>query len=314
MESQRWQPGWNRSAAPKPSGRKRALPRRCVVALRLALRRLAAWAWGDRAILSTSVSAAQRHGPMSGIGPAEDLQKLGIDVKKLNSIDEIIKIEPNCNPIYKQALFIKDTSLGDPEEVSKKLIEILKNRNIEILYNHKVIKIFPQNGKLIVNNDTFKFDIIINAAGLRADEIAKKSSLKTNYSSLPFKGKYWRVNFNNTKHMPKTLLYPIPNLEYPFLGIHTVCGKTGTVQNPHGKDHSVFIAFAPVEKPKIAIAVFIENSGFGGTWAAPTASLMIEKYLKGKVKRTWLENRMLNGSLISEYVKPFSGEQFDINE
>lgn len=154
-------------------------------------------------------------------------KKLGINVKKLNSIDEIIKIEPNCNPIYKQALFIKDTSLGDPEEVSKKLIEILKNRNIEILYNHKIMKIFPQEGKLIVNNDTFKFDIIINAAGLRADEIAKKSSLKTNYSSLPFKGKYWRVNFNNTKHMPKTLLYPIPNLEYPFLGIHTVYDKKG---------------------------------------------------------------------------------------
>ena len=146
-------------------------------------------------------------------------KKVGIDVRKLNSIDEINKIEPNCNPIYDQALFIKDTSLGDPEEVSKKLIEILKKRDIKILYNHKIMKIFPQDGKLIVNNDTFKFDIIINAAGLRADEIAKNSSLKTNYSSLPFKGKYWRVNFKNAKHAPKTLLYPVPNLEYPFFVI-----------------------------------------------------------------------------------------------
>lgn len=62
-----------------------------------------------------------------------------------------------------------------------------------------------------------------------------------------------------------------------------VCGKTGTVQNPHGEDHSVFFAFAPMENPKIAIAVFVENAGWGGTWAAPIASLMIEKYLKGKV-------------------------------
>lgn len=62
-----------------------------------------------------------------------------------------------------------------------------------------------------------------------------------------------------------------------------VCGKTGTAQNPHGKDHSVFIAFAPKENPKIAIAVIVENSGFGGEWAAPMAKLMIEQYLKGKV-------------------------------
>ena len=63
-----------------------------------------------------------------------------------------------------------------------------------------------------------------------------------------------------------------------------VCGKTGTVQNPHGEDHSVFVAFAPMYKPKIAIAVFIENAkGGGGLWAAPTAGLMIEKYLTRKI-------------------------------
>ncbi|MFM7636366.1 MAG: penicillin-binding transpeptidase domain-containing protein, partial [Crocinitomicaceae bacterium] len=62
-----------------------------------------------------------------------------------------------------------------------------------------------------------------------------------------------------------------------------ICGKTGTVQNPHGEDHSVFIAFAPMDNPKIAIAVFVENAGFGGTWAGPIASLMIEKYLKRRV-------------------------------
>ena len=63
-----------------------------------------------------------------------------------------------------------------------------------------------------------------------------------------------------------------------------VCGKTGTVQNPHGDDHSVFIAFAPMDNPKIAIAVFIENAkGGGGLWAAPTAGLMIEKFITRKI-------------------------------
>ncbi len=85
----------------------------------------------------------------------------------------------------------------------------------------------------------------------------------------------------------------------------SVCGKTGTAQNPHGENHSVFIAFAPKENPQIAIAVFVENSGYGGTWAAPISSLMIEKYLKGHIstKRKWLEKRMLEGNLLSRTKK-----------
>ncbi len=79
-----------------------------------------------------------------------------------------------------------------------------------------------------------------------------------------------------------------------------ICGKTGTVQNTHGINHSTFIAFAPMDNPKIAICVFVENSGYGATWAAPIASLMIEKYLKGKVKRTELEERMINGIIIPD--------------
>lgn len=81
-----------------------------------------------------------------------------------------------------------------------------------------------------------------------------------------------------------------------------ICGKTGTSQNA-GKDHSIFIAFAPKENPKIAVAVYIENGGFGGTYAAPIASLVIEKYLKGEIqeeKRKALEEKMLTADLINQ--------------
>lgn len=78
---------------------------------------------------------------------------------------------------------------------------------------------------------------------------------------------------------------------YQIEGI-TMCGKTGTAENPHGKDHSLYMAFAPADNPKIAIAVVIENAGFGSTWALPIASLMIEKYLTGTIKRVELEERM----------------------
>jgi penicillin-binding protein 2 len=77
-----------------------------------------------------------------------------------------------------------------------------------------------------------------------------------------------------------------------------ICGKTGTAQNPHGKDHSIFFAFAPRNNPKIAIAVVVENAGYGATWAAPIASLMMEQYLTGKhdTRKALLE-RMLKGNL-----------------
>jgi penicillin-binding protein 2 len=79
-----------------------------------------------------------------------------------------------------------------------------------------------------------------------------------------------------------------------------ICGKTGTAQNPHGHYHSVFICFAPKDNPKIAVAAYVENGGFGATWAAPIASLLTEMYLTGEIResRKPLEERILNGNLL----------------
>lgn len=77
-----------------------------------------------------------------------------------------------------------------------------------------------------------------------------------------------------------------------------VCGKTSTVENPHGFDHSGFMAFAPLENPQIAIAVYVENAGWGARAAAATAGLVIEKYIKGEVSRPWMETYVLNGEFI----------------
>ncbi|MBN2778311.1 MAG: penicillin-binding protein 2 [Bacteroidales bacterium] len=78
-----------------------------------------------------------------------------------------------------------------------------------------------------------------------------------------------------------------------------VCGKTGTAENPHGDDHSIFVAFAPKDQPKIAIAVYIENAGFGGVWAAPIAKLMIEKYIKDSISDPRLEKRIVEANLLN---------------
>lgn len=81
-----------------------------------------------------------------------------------------------------------------------------------------------------------------------------------------------------------------------------VCGKTGTAQNPHGENHSVFVCFAPRENPKICVAVVVENAGQGAWWAAPIASLIVEKYLTGKVTRPALETHLLQSDLVHKTV------------
>ncbi|GAA4814321.1 penicillin-binding protein 2 [Litoribaculum gwangyangense] len=100
-----------------------------------------------------------------------------------------------------------------------------------------------------------------------------------------------------------------------------ICGKTGTVENfaivdslkTQLTDHSIFVAFAPKNDPKIAIAVFVENGYWGSRFAGKVASLMIEKHIKGNITRTDLEDWLLWHSLENEYAKPYSGKPFGIN-
>jgi penicillin-binding protein 2 len=80
-----------------------------------------------------------------------------------------------------------------------------------------------------------------------------------------------------------------------------MAGKTGTAQNPHGQDHSIFTAFAPLDKPQIALAIIVENGYWGSRWAAPIASLMMESYLNDSITRPDLYRRMVEGSLTGEY-------------
>ena len=107
-----------------------------------------------------------------------------------------------------------------------------------------------------------------------------KINVDKKYFSVVDEG-MWRVNEFGTGRA-----YNLPDIEW--------CGKTGTVQNAGKKDHAFYIGYAPRENPKIAIAVIVENAGFGATYAAPIASLMVEQYLKKKILRTDLLEKTAN--------------------
>ena len=119
----------------------------------------------------------------------------------------------------------------------------------------------------------------------------------------------------DTCHFPKVIngMYRAVNSGYGSGGTASVaavkgleiCGKTGTAQNPRGDDNSVFICFAPKDNPKIAVAAYVENGGFGAAWAAPIASLLAEKYLNGEISdsRKPLEQKMIDANLMHKVKK-----------
>ncbi|MCW5518710.1 penicillin-binding protein 2 [Aureitalea sp. L0-47] len=158
----------------------------------------------------------------------------------------------------------------------------------------------------------YKPHIIKNIGGVDTIPSIYKQKFQTTidpeYFDPVIDGLYDVYNYGTASHLQ------IPGIE--------ICGKTGTAENytrVNGErmqltDHSVFVAFAPKDDPKIAIAVFVENGYWGSRWAGRIASLMIEKYLKGEITRTDLEHFILNGSLEEEYAKPYSGEPFLINQ
>ena len=125
----------------------------------------------------------------------------------------------------------------------------------------------------------------------------KNDSMLSNRHQLAIENEYFVV----VKEGMHRVMTHGTGRHYAIDSLH-MAGKTGTVQNPHGRDHAIFIGFAPVENPQIAVAVVVENAGFGATWACPVATMMIEQYLTGAVRRNDLKKRIAS-AVLNESVK-----------
>ncbi|SDM44411.1 penicillin-binding protein 2 [Daejeonella rubra] len=145
---------------------------------------------------------------------------------------------------------------------------------------------------IVANRGFFYKPHLIKAIGDK--KVIKEEYLKKNNAGID--SKYFDVVIDG---MSAVVNQPSGTAWYSKIIDIEMCGKTGTVQNPHGKDHSVFVAFAPRDNPKIAIAVVVENAGFGATWSAPIASLMVEKYIKKTISRPQAYvDRLLQANLL----------------
>ena len=133
--------------------------------------------------------------------------------------------------------------------------------------------------------------IIANKGFYYTPHIIKSIEGENNIDSSFTKKKYTTISKKNYDLIIEGMEKVIKNSNGTAHNIQSdeivICGKTGTAQNPHGEDHSIFIAFAPKEDPKIALAVYVENGGWGSKWAAPIASLIIEKYTNSNKQGVW---------------------------
>lgn len=145
---------------------------------------------------------------------------------------------------------------------------------------------------IVANRGFYYKPHLIKAIG--EEKIIKPEFTKKNYAGIDIK--YFDPVIEG---MSRVVNSPSGTAYFSKIVDIEICGKTGTVQNPRGADHSVFVAFAPRVNPKIAIAVVVENAGYGATWSAPIASLMIEKYLKDSISRPkYYTDRLLNANLL----------------
>ena len=145
---------------------------------------------------------------------------------ELISNSDAEKLEPNINSDFDKAIFIPFTSIVSPKEVMASLIKDFSEIGGVINYNEKVINIDSKQNKILTRKNSYNFDYILNCSGLHADTIAKSAGLDFDYSFLPFKGKYWKIKKN---YKLNRLIYPIPDLNFPFLGVHTAHNKSNEV-------------------------------------------------------------------------------------
>ena len=150
----------------------------------------------------------------------------GVEIHKVTG-PEALDLEPRVNTRFGQALYVPITSVVNPKEVAERVREEVVSRGGVIHYSTPVEAIDARRGTARTLEGSFEAGTVVNAAGLFADQVAERSGLKTQYSFQPFKGKYWK--HKNPDFTMRRLVYPVPDLSLPFLGVHTAHNQTGDV-------------------------------------------------------------------------------------
>lgn len=172
-------------------------------------------------LLPTSDKSVAAIGTLHQRAEDNGVEALLLDAKQIRDL------ELRANTEYGVGLFIPFTSVVDPKEVVSSIIDELKGKGVVLSYGEAVSKIDSESQTLVTNQGKYGFSHAYNAGGLFADQLAERSGLSFTYSFLPFKGKYWKVK--SSEFTMRRLVYPVPDLSLPFLGVHSVHNRHGEV-------------------------------------------------------------------------------------
>jgi len=150
----------------------------------------------------------------------------GVEIHKVTG-QEALEIEPRVNPQFDQALFVPITSVVNPKQVAERVKTDVLEAGGVIHYEIPAQSVHARRGAVQTSIGTFEAGTVINAAGLFADQVAKRAGLQTRYRFQPFKGKYWKHKDSSFKM--RRLVYPVPDLNLPFLGVHSAHNQVGDV-------------------------------------------------------------------------------------
>ena len=150
----------------------------------------------------------------------------GVEIHKVTG-KEALELEPRVNPQFDQALYVPITSVVNPKQLAERVRKDVVGSGGVIYYGTPAIAISARRGTVQTFMGTFEAGTVINAAGLFADQVAERAGLKTQYSFQPFKGKYWK--HKDPEFAMRRLVYPVPDLSLPFLGVHTAHNQNGDV-------------------------------------------------------------------------------------
>lgn len=243
-------------------------------------------------------------------------------------------LQTSCNAYFCwgfKAMIDKRSKYGS----SDKAFEVWKNHLVSLGYGYKLGVDLPSEGRGFIPNAKFynkwygegrwSANTIISVAIGQGEILATPLQIANLCATIANRG--WFITPHVVKEIQDTVIDErYRTKRHPTIAAHyfddiaegmrmavtggtcrlanlpdiEVCGKTGTAQNPHGKDHSAFIGFAPYHDPKIAVCVYVENAGFGATFGVPIGSLVMEKYLTGHISpaRKYIEERMLSSNTI----------------
>ncbi|NIV15997.1 MAG: L-2-hydroxyglutarate oxidase, partial [Aliifodinibius sp.] len=142
----------------------------------------------------------------------------GLKVKKITQ-SELKEVEPYVSGIA--ALHVPEAGIVSYTKVAEKLVSILQNDGVEIVFNKKVGLITSEEKKCTVEtqNQTFESNYVINCSGLYSDTLAKSAGVELEHRIIPFRGEYFEL-VEDRRYLVKNLIYPVPNLSFPFLGVH----------------------------------------------------------------------------------------------